>query len=271
MKPLVLYFNELSAPPPGMPSELEADWKSWTVMLFACLRQVSRHQPDVTMAFPSGHWHALCGTQPLSVWVREWLGRTEYQWLLSKLQNVCPMDSQDTDVYLNNQKAVGLTFSHLVGSWTFSFPVTNPLWLSPSITATECCLEGGDLIERECVIKHLANGAHATHWQQDLVDWGRELAEGSTIGNLASYPIQMYPYDHRPPHVHLIDPQLFTPAGRPKTLAKYRIDRFERMEGRPSWDNYMCSWIERHRDLLLGSWERCQRGGHPYRIPGDGS
>lgn len=178
------------------------------------------------------------------------------------------MDSQDTDVYLNNEKAVGLTFSYLVGSWSFSFPVTNSLWLSPSITATECRLEGDDIIERVCVIKHLANGAHATHWRQGLVDWGRELAEGNTIGNLASYPIQMYPLDHGYPHVHLIDSQLLTSAGRPKTLAKYRIDRFERMEGPPPWDNDMRAWIERHRYLLLDSWERCQRGGHPYRITG---
>ena len=106
-----------------------------------------------------------CGAKPLSVWVRAWLGKTEYQWLLPKLRNVCPIDSQDTDVYLNNEKAVGLTFSYLVGSWYFSFPVTNSLWLAPSITATECRLEGDDIIERVCVIKHLANGAHATHWR----------------------------------------------------------------------------------------------------------
>lgn len=268
MKPLVLYFNELSAPPAEMPPELEAAWKSWALMLFACLRQVSHHQPGVTLIFPCGHWHELCGTKPLSAWVRGWLGKTEYQWLLSKLRNVCHMDSQDIDVYFNEQKAVGLTFSHLVGSWTFSFPIINSNWLFPSITATECRLVGDDITERVCVIKHLSNSAHAIHWREEMADWGRELAVANTIDSLASYPIQMYPLDHGYPHVHLIDPQLFTPIGRPKTLAKYRVDRFERMEGLPSWDKDMCFWIEQHRDLLLCSWERCQRGGHPYRITG---
>ncbi|NMG14474.1 hypothetical protein [Aromatoleum bremense] len=270
MKSLVLYFNELSAPPGGMPPELEADWKTWTLELFACLQQVSRHQPDVTMALPTGHWHELCGAKPLSAWVREWLGRTEYQRLLPRLRNVCPMDSLDTDVYFNNQKAVGLSFSHLVGSWAFSFPVANSDWLSSSITASACRLEGEDIAEQACEIQHVANCAHATRWQQNLVDWGRGLTEGNTIGELANYPIQMYPLDHGYPHVHLVDPQRLTPTGRPKTLAKYRIDRFERMEGPPSWDNDMRSWIERHTKLLLSSWGRCQRGQHPYRIMGDG-
>lgn len=266
MQPLVLYLNELSAPPAEIPPEECVKWKEWALTLFACLRQVSRHQPEMEVAFPRGSWHVLCGNKPLSVWVGECLGKTNFQWFLSKVRNVPPAENQDTDVYFDGQRAIGLTLSHLSESWAISFPIADSPWLSYSVTAIEYLLEGEVIAERTCTIKHLANVAHVHHWQHDLADWDKELANNNTIWTLAGYPIQMYPMDHGYPHVHLIDPQVLDLNGRPKTLAKYRIDRFERMEGPPSWDNRMGEWIERHREQLIRCWERCKRGGHPYCI-----
>jgi len=42
------------------------------------------------------------------------------------------------------------------------------------------------------------------------------------------------------------------------------------LEGRNEWDHAMEAWVKVHRDELLLSWERCQRGGHPYRIGATG-
>jgi hypothetical protein len=75
----------------------------------------------------------------------------------------------------------------------------------------------------------------------------------------------MYPYpkEHGHPHVHLVDPQSY------KTLAKFRIDKFARMEGPPRWDTAVRVWVDRNKDELMLSWQRCQRGEHPYRIAED--
>ncbi|PTR15429.1 hypothetical protein C8R31_10312 [Nitrosospira sp. Nsp2] len=235
-------------------------------MLFSCLQKVSGWQRELIVSFPGGHWHAIYRKKTLSRWMGEWLGRDQYRWLLSKLKNCRPAEVEVCDVYFENNKSLGLTLTHLARSWAFSFPTFNSLWLSPVIKATEWRLVAGGVATSPCSVMHLANEAHALHWKQDLLDWGKNVAKENTISKLGDYPIQMYPMDHGHPHVHLIDPQFSGPKGSTQTLAKYRVDCFERMEGPPRWDKQMRTWIEAHKEQLLCSWGRCQRGGHPYQI-----
>jgi hypothetical protein len=260
MRPLILYFNELSIPPEETQQQMGSGWKSNALMLFSGLQQVSRQQSKVIIAFPLEYWHKLYGAKPFAVWVSEWLGRDRYRWLLSKLRQDYPAGNEISDVYFENKKTVGITLARLAGSWAFGFPMDNSPWHSPSLTATEWYLDGNDVAHHACTVMHIANEAHATHWQYELYDWGKLLANENIIDKLGSYPIQMYPLDHGYPHVHLIDPQSL------KTLAKYRVDCFERLEGLPDWDKSMYSWIATHQAQLLRSWARCQRGGHPYQI-----
>ena len=260
MRPLTLYFNELSLPAGEPPEPMELRWKSNASVLFLGLRQVSRYQSKVAIAFLPQYWNAVYGAKTLSVWLSEWLGRDQYRWLLSRLRHDYPTENEISDVYFNSKKSVGMTRAHLARSWAFSFPIVNSPWVSPFISATEWYLDGDSVVGRACTVMHLANEAHATHWQYDLCDWGEVLANENIIGELEGYLIEMYPLDHGYLDVHLIDPQLLT------TIAKYRVDCFERLEGPPYWDKNMRSWITTHQDQLLRSWARCKRGGHPYRI-----
>ncbi len=159
-----------------------------------------------------------------------------------------------------------MTLSHLAQSWVFSFPMPNSPWISFDIAATECRLEDQDIGEYACSIRQLASKDHAAHWLNDLADWGREVAADNILWEFADHVIEMYPLDHGYAHVHLVARGEYGAGGRAKTVAKYRIDRFERMEGPPRWDWDMREWIETHKDQLLLSWGRCQKGGHPYRI-----
>lgn len=269
MRPLSLYFNELSS------SEMEPDARSWSewqncaTRLFTCLREASRQQQEFELVFPEGHWHGLCGAKPLSAWMKDWLGRDNYRWLLARIRNRAAPRSDDCEVRFASKSAAGLTFAHLAGSWAVSFPVSNSPWTSEIVAALEFRLDAEGVSECNCEIRNLAHEGHACHWAKDLADWGCVLADNYRIGNVAGYAIAMYPLDHLPPHIHLIDPESFTEVNgrrRPKTLAKYRVDRLELMEGASRWNNEMYLWIEDHREALLRSWDRCQRGYHPYCI-----
>ena len=232
--------------------------------LFNCLRDVSHRQDELYLAFVVGHWHSLCGGKPLSQWVRQWIGNGNYQWLLPRVKNVAA-SAQNCEVNFKSQKAEGLTYAHLAGSWAVSFTLPNSPWLAPEVSAMEVCLDAEELTERECTIRNFGAEDHVRYWEQSLADWSQVLANNNVIATIAGYPLMMYPCDHGYPHVHLVDPH-FIKEGRKRTLAKYRIDQFERMEGHPRWDSEIRPWIERYRTDLLRSWERCQQGDHPIRI-----
>lgn len=264
MRPLVIYFNELSSPCAVPDNTVGAEWRERAKTLFDCVREISRRQAQFDLAFVAGHWHCLVDAKPLSQWIKQWIGDRDYQWLLLRVKNVAA-SVQDCEVNVENQKAHGLTHAHLAGSWALSFPLANPLWLAAEVAAKEICLVADRLTERECAIRNLGTAEHIRHWGQELTDWGRVLAGNNVIATIAGYPLMMYPNDHGYPHVHLVDPSNII-DGRKGTLAKYRIDPFERMEGHPRWDSEIRPWIERYRAELLRSWQRCVEGDHPDRI-----
>lgn len=82
----------------------------------------------------------------------------------------------------------------------------------------------------------------------------------------------MYPNDHVPPHIHLVDPTtriVVDGKNRKDPVAKYRIDQFERLAGKPKYDGKIKDWIEKHQDSLMRCWQTCQLGNHPFRIGED--
>ena len=240
-------------------------WSPWALSLITGLRRVSHIRPECTFAFPQEQWHASYANKPLSVWIKVWVNTEYFQWFLSKICNVNQSADLLRQVYFQEQPTVGMTLAHIDESWAFSFPKVGSPWLSHYVAATEYRQEGGNIIREECEIAHLANETHASHWRQKMNDWGRDVAGNNTIGLISGYMIKMYPCprEHGHPHVHLVDPHSY------KTLAKFRIDKFERMEGPPRWDTPVSVWVDHNRDELMLSWERCQRGAHPYRIAED--
>lgn len=153
-------------------------------------------------------------------------------------------------VYFNGQQSAGFTFARIANSWAFSFPLEGSPWLSPIVFGTEYHQDGANIINEVCEIAHISKDQHVSHWQQNLCDWERNIAKNNVIGIVAEHCMEMYPLDHAYPHVHLVDSKLC------KTLAKYRIDKFERMEGPPRWDSEVRIWVEHNRDELLRSWVR---------------
>ncbi len=269
MQPLSLYYNEQSSPPPNLTHGESAEWRTWALTLYSCIREMHKLQPGAKVNFPKDSLHALCNARPLSVCMKEWLGEQQYYWFLIKLGISDPRNEEIIDIYLDGKKAVGLTYAHLAGSWTVSFPVNDSPWISPSIAAIEYSTSGGDVISKDCLIKNLAQVDHVNHWGKQLSDWGLEIAESNIIGKLGELLIVMYPLEHGHPHVHLVDNQLYDINNHRKTLAKYRVDCFERMEGRPQWDGQMREWIENNREKLIRGWKRGKQGGHPYIIDDD--
>lgn len=261
MQPLNLYFNELSAPPPDITAQELRSWPPWALSLIATLKKVRQTKLEYTLVFQPGHFHATYANKPLSVWLREWVSKDQYRWILGKIRDV----SQDQagllyQVYFQDQQTIGLTLASIAKSWAFSFPVLASPWLDSTVVTTEYRESGDDVIERSCTIMHLSNEQHVLHWQQEMSDWGRDIANNNTITRIAGYPIVMYPLDHGYPHVHIVDPHHF------KTLAKFRVDQFEQMGGPPQWDANIKVLIDRNQDELIQSWKRCQCGDHPYQV-----
>ena len=266
MRPLVLYFNELSDSDADQEQEPDADWGQRVLTIFECLREAAHHHPKVHIAFSNGQWHSILAGKPFSVWIRGCLTRTQYQWLQAKLHVIGAMDDPLVEIYFNGKWAKGLSMAYIANTWAFSFPVSNSPWLSRTIEGIVVSLNGNDLAEMPCSVRHMATREHATSWQLELFVWGREIAEDNLVAMLGHYRIVMYPCDHLPPHVHLISPREVEGGGRGKTVAKFRIDNFERMEGPPSWDGDMHEWVSDNKDHLLACWARCKRGGHPFRV-----
>ena len=151
-----LYFNELSAPPTDISEGSDQQWKMWALMLFTCLRQVNLHRSTLNIAWPSVHWDAMCGGKPLSVWMKKWLERDQYRWIIMKRRNVSILADPCAEVYFNDQKAIGFTLSTLGESWAFSFPISNSCWLTSSLIATQYRLNSQDVVEQTCALKTFA-------------------------------------------------------------------------------------------------------------------
>lgn len=264
MHNLVLYFNELSCPPTT--DESEHEWSECALLLFSCLRRVYSLQPALHATFPQNSWHASYNTKPLSVWFRQWLSRDQYRWLLGILRNNTITTAPDIDIYFEDKIAIGLTCSHLTNSWAFSLPRNDSPWTHFSIDATEYRVDGDIITQLECRLKNLSLDAHVEHWANELVEWGREIAVSNVIGELDNLQIVMYPLDHGNPHIHLIDPESYDSKNHRKTLAIFRIDRFERLEGQPDWDTQITRWVNKYKNDLMSCWERCQKGKHPFRV-----
>lgn len=149
--------------------------------------------------------------------------------------------------------------------WAVSLSLPNSPWLQHTVAAQRFVLNDQGNLDgpTECVVGHLSSSYHVQHWQAEILDWGSTIAPSCELAVINGHPVVMFPgpLEHGPPHVHLLESRVSH-----RTLAKYRIDQFERPKGPPVWDAEMKAWITEHRERLLQSWNRCQRGGHPYAL-----
>jgi hypothetical protein len=264
MVDFVIYFNEHSLPSMDVGSKELQLWSNSAKLWVKGLKEVLKYQPEYHLGVSDGKFHDTVAGKPMNEWIKEWIGTDEYRRLLSKIQPIKQKDDLLREVRIFDKTAIGLTFAHFQKTWACSFPVDDSEWLVYLVKAKEMSVDGqGTLTESDCEIEHLSCIDHVEHWQQSLADWGKRVSQSSQVGKVDGYPILMYsaPSEHGVPHIHVVE------GKSQNTIAKYRIDPFERMEGRrPDLDSVIRSWIGEHKESLLSSWKRCMSGYHPYIV-----
>jgi hypothetical protein len=258
------------------PSQHPEQWAQHAERFVQTIDEVLALRKECNVTFGPGAWHADCGGTSLSERVRQTQvsSKDRYRRLLSRVRQL-PVENvlQEREVQFAGKPTVGLMLADMAAhtwenGWTVSFAIPNSSWLASSIAAQRLLLlQNGDIEgPTDCTIGHVSSTDHVAEWRTKIQDWGMHIAESSVLDMLGAHPIVMYsaPLEHEPPHVHLLES-----ANSHNTLAKYRIDvvtRIDRPRGPATWDTTIKTWINDHRDQLLRSWERCQRGGHPYKL-----
>lgn len=267
MQPLFLYFNELCLNM-GAAQAVPNSGLSECASLFDEFFSV---RADGFVAFPPNTWNENCGDVPLRVQLSRHLSKDQYRRLLTRVKQVSDAEIPlEREVFVSNERGLGLTLADLAGNlwgqgWAISVPVPGSAWLDHKVTAQRFALNDQAELEgpTTCDVDHLSRDVHVKHWQEDLRDWGATISPSSELAQLDGHPIVMYsaPLEHGPAHVHLLEGR-----GHHKTIAKYEIEQFCRYMGEPTWDVQMKEWVNSNREQLLRSWDRCQRGGHPYAL-----
>jgi len=271
MQALVLYLNELCLAPEPTELDQEYRWTMGAAGLAEAIDSVLAIRPDGNVALPPGSWDADCGGFPLRTRFQQRMSPDKYRRLLVRIRQLSNANVVlEREVQFSGREALGLTLADAAAqdwthSWAVSLSLSNSPWLHHSVPAQRFVLNDQGMLDgpTECVVGHLSCGDHVKHWQAEIRDWGSKVATSSELAVINGHPIVMYPgpLEHGPAHVHLLESR-----GSRVTLAKYEINQFKRYKGRPDWDIEMRAWINTNRDQLLRSWDRCQRGGHPYAL-----
>jgi len=261
LRPLIVYLNERSLCANATVGAGEYELKAAADQLWRGLRVARRERRELSLAVTSADWHAQLLNLPFSVQMRRWLGADRYTQLLGILRH-----SEHTlasiEVAHSGTVSAGLTLALIANSWAISLVRAMSPWAGTTIRARRFeLLDNGNAAEEDCDVRNIGTEAHGVYWTETIQGWGQAEAANNELALVAEHVVEMYPLDHGYPHVHLVSRN---PPGR--TVAKYRVDVFSRLEGLPDFDNAMRNWIEEHREALLQSWLRCQKGQHPYRL-----
>lgn len=262
MQSICIYFNEQCT---GHVTN-EYHWGVGIEKMGLVIEAIFEKRSDLSIALPAGQWQTKCGELHLFERIKKaYPNREKYRRLLNRIRRLEETDSQlMQEIYWNGTSADGLNLADSVKSWALSIILDNEHWKQSNITADRCELDSnGDLTTPSPTsIRHLSDLAHIAYWEKEIRDWGATPAQSCILDRVNGHPIVMYqgPKEHNPPHVHRLDKQCRT------SLAKYRIDIFERPKGLPNWDGEMKAWIEQYREQLLRSWLRCQQGSFPFAL-----
>lgn len=193
-------------------------------------------------------------------------------WLLM-LRNVEYFDESQLSPGINasfgSRNSVGISCAvESVRTTTFGCAISVNLanmWSTESLVVNCDELSDDQVDQRKSIVEvaHISSKEHIERWRDSILNWGYQIANSWKIHELEGMPIVMYPgpKEHPPAHIHLLDRN-----GSGQTVAKYLIEVFERAKGPPIWDGYMKHFIESNRDVLLRSWELCQKGKKPIAI-----
>ena len=161
--------------------------------------------------------------------------------------------------------AVGMTWARINGSAVLSFGHP-PDWNQDFIAAQfEQIDEAENLVSVQVSIPNLSRPVHVESHHEALRNFGSTVSPSSLVHDGHSFVVRMYPYDHNPPHFHVL-----LHRDTSNTLAKCAIDTLDTLSGHlpPTLRNAVKDWARIHRDDLITSWERCRVGEHPLVLEG---
>lgn len=267
MRRLFLCLNELSMPKEGIAVNEVQVWREYALAMTRCLLKVASTRPAFSVVVPEGALSVTIAGKPFRVWLSEWMGKKNYTWLQTKIKPGPPSEeSLEIEVLFQNTPSQGLTLAHLNQTWAVSLAGEGTAWASHTLDATlQELLADASFQESNCTIKHLGSDDHSDFWAIELGVWGAAAAADYVIGHMGDLDIVMYPNDHAPPHIHLVDAKGKI-GPKQATVGKYRIDKFGVLEAHLPSDAKMRSWVEDHNPQLLASWKGCQIGKPPIRI-----
>lgn len=262
MQALIFFFNELSAP--AAEPNHDAFHKLWANNFAALFVELEKIRSDFRIWFsvdisnlPFNH---LKSQQ-----------RDLYRRLIRRIKPRSGTDFQlDNEVRFNGSPTLGFTLAqhsaNLYGhGWSISFDSHDSNWKTSYVQAQKYKLLDDGLLDGpfDCQIEHISSHLHISEWREKICDWGLEVSSSAILDYIDGHPLVMYsaPAEHGPAHVHLLERK-----NSRVTLAKYRIDNCSRMQGPPTWDSPVSTWIECYRPQLVRSWDECQKGRHPFKI-----
>lgn len=270
MSELLIYFNERCLPIKC--SDHDALSVGVKNMIATFEKALELHR-DAKIGVLHQHWNGLDVENSLSEQIRIVLSdeKTRYLRLLKKIQFVAPYQFDAAhEIHYERSAAIGLGLADLAASswvhgWSLSYGADDEKWRESLLPAERYILDvsGNVTGPTQCQINNLSEPIHVENWDQQFRDWGEVVAPSCVLDHIKGHPIVMYPgpKEHNPPHVHLR-----RSANHSGDIAKYRIADGVRETGLPALDSEMKEWIAMNQEHLFKSWERCQRGGHPYKL-----
>lgn len=271
MSNFTIYFNEIC-----VHSFIDDEFKIFESIdeFLLTIEAAIKLRSDVKIGFLSENWNGEINGLSFSQHVRQRLlsQKTRYQFILKKIKILASDElRQEHEVMYDGQTTIGLTLAdfsavQMENGWAVSLGNNDRnQWISRTVSVERYLLSNDGLIEgpHQCEVGHLSKIDHVESWSKEIQDWGREISQSCVLGMIGSHPIVMYPgpKEHNPPHVHLR-----INASQIGDIAKYRIEDFVREKGEPKWDKEMSEWLKKYQAQLMKSWDRCQRGYHPYKL-----
>jgi hypothetical protein len=272
MKPLTIYWNELSLPIDLVQEDLieNGPWSERASSVYEALQCVWRIQPRARISVDKGRLHTYIFGKHIFSWLELWLGKDRVRRLKgsrliqSDNEVAALLNEFECEVSFGGVVGDGLTRAHIAETWVWSLGNAKTATDVVSISAQESKLDvNGDLESQVVSIPNLAEVAHAQHWGHNIAAWDQVESNNCVIGSVDGNSVLMYPFDHGYPHVHV------KVTEQPQCVYKYRVDSFMPLaSSSETLDDTMRNWVNANSDSLKESWQRCQKGKHPLKIVG---
>ena len=263
MRPLVIYFNEMSCGLRGLRVQAIHGHVDATI---AALQETGRLRSDTNLRLPKPLREITLGDDSVT-FSQLFEGRNNIFSVLARWIDRTPygqVAAREKEVAYDGQVGVGMSWAHFEGTFVLSVGHPPP-WSDATVPAEERSLNAeGDVVSADVAIKNLATAAHVAEWRQAIADYGLDMANSCRIYGGGAYEIRMYVGDHEPAHVHVYDGT----GAAGVLLAKMRIDNEDVLDGYlpPPIRRDVRSVLGRNKDVLRDGWSRCRNGCHPLSI-----